>query len=97
MPSAEDWRPDEADLVALGTRTRRWLSVTLAQYQLDALEGEALLHAMRSLNRIEGLEAAIGRHGLVTATGNPHPLLAALAREQRVFCSLWATARPREK
>ena len=69
----------------LGPRARDWLAAALTEYQFAAVEGRRLLESMRSLSRIEALEAAIAEAGMVTQAGEPHPLLAALVREQRVF------------
>lgn len=90
---APDWRPTAADLAELGPRARRWLDHVVTAYQLDPVEGESVLLAMRCLTRIEALEAAVASSGVLRAGGEPHVLLPALSREQRVFLSLWQSLR----
>lgn len=90
MPAqpAPDWRPSPADLEALSPRARARLALALEDFTFDALDGERLLDACRSLSRVELLEAALTAEG-VTARESDR-LLRALARESRVFLSLWA-------
>jgi hypothetical protein len=77
--SARDWRPTDAEIKPLSPLAQTCLHATLHLYQLDALEGQRLLEALRVLSRIEVLEATVG----MTAAG-------ALARERRLFQSMWA-------
>jgi hypothetical protein len=91
MPeSSPDWRPTLDDRAGLGPRALGWLDTTLGLYAVDDLEGRRLLAALRTLTRIEALEHAIAT-AVANSSGEPNPLLAALAREQRVFLSQWAT------
>jgi len=89
---APDWQPEESDVDVLAPQARRWLANVLAFYQLSPIEGEVLLLALRSMTRLEQMEAAVATEG-VTTDGGPHPLLAALAREARVFLTLWQALR----
>lgn len=89
MPQASDWQPTTAEVAGLGPRTLAWLHDTLGAFQFDAVDGQRLLASMRTQGRIEALEVAIAAAG-VSVAGEPHALLAALAREQRVFLSQWA-------
>jgi hypothetical protein len=77
-PSATppDWRPSVTDVEPLGERARSWLAAAVAIYQFDDLQGLQLLQALRVLTRIEALEP-----------GGPS---AALARECKLFASLWS-------
>ena len=77
--SACDWRPSEAEIQALSPLAQTWLHATLTLYQLDALEGQRLLEALRVLSRVEVLESTSG----MTAAG-------ALTRERKLFASMWA-------
>jgi hypothetical protein len=93
MPTASaDWRPAKSNLNGLGQRALDWLEATLGIYKLDHVEGGLLLLALRSLDRLDRLEQAVSKAG-VTADGEPHPLLVAVAREAKVFSSLWAGLR----
>ena len=58
--SACDWRPTEAEVGALSPLAQTWLHATLSLFQLDALEGQRLLEALRVLSRVEALEATTG-------------------------------------
>jgi hypothetical protein len=92
MPApAADWFPAKSDLDGLGARARDWLAVTLATYQLDALEGGHLLLALRCLDRIDQLERAVTDGG--GAGVADRALLVALDRATRTFASLWAGLR----
>lgn len=91
MPApVTDWRPTNAERSELGDRARDWLDAVLNLFAIDDLEGRRLLEALRTLTRIEQLEAAVKAAGVADATGTPHPALAALAREGRLFQSQWA-------
>ena len=87
---AGDWRPSEADRAGLGPRACQLLDAALAEYQFGSIEGCQLLTALRSYSRLELLEDAIEQLGVVGPDGEPNALLGALARESRVFLSLWA-------
>jgi len=83
MPGpVEDWQPSEADLRELTPRGRDWLHATLAVYRLNGLEGLRVMEACRVLSRVEVLES---EPGMTTA--------AALARERRLFVSMWDALR----
>jgi hypothetical protein len=56
---------------------------------LDSLDGLRLMLALRTLTRVEGLEAAIDAAGVAKGS-TPHALLLALAREQKTFSAQWA-------
>ena len=93
MPeSAPDWRPAKSDIQSLGERAQGWLADALSIYQFDRVEGQSLLLSLRSLTRLDALEQVIAREGVCVA-GAPHALLAAAAREARVFAALWAALR----
>lgn len=92
MPMHSGWHPAPSEVKRLGARARDWLAAILRLYQLDELEGRRLLEALRSLTRIEAMERSVERLG-VMVKGDPHPLLAALAREQRVFLTHWTALR----
>ena len=77
--AAHDWRPSAGELGALSPLAQTWLHATLTLYQLDGLEGQRLLEALRVLSRIEVLEGTTG----MTAAG-------ALVRERRLFQSMWS-------
>lgn len=77
--SARDWRPADAEVKALSPLAQTWLQATLSLFQLDALEGQRLLEALRVLSRIEVLEATSG----MTAAG-------ALVRERKLFQGMWS-------
>jgi hypothetical protein len=86
-PPAPDWTPAADDVATLGPVAQAWLAATLDLYSLNALEGQQLLSALRSLNRVEALEATIAASGITASTH------AALVREQRVFVMLWTQLR----
>ena len=92
-PVSRGWQPTEAERAELGPVAMKWLSAALAGYQFDPLEGQRVMQALRSLTRAEALERTIAEQGLCLADGSPHPALAALVRETRVFLSLWAYLR----
>ncbi len=87
-PPAADWRPTRAERKALSPRARARLDATLAEFKLDALEGGRLLDALRSLSRLEQLETAYAGASVESDTGRRR--LAAIARETKLFLSLWA-------
>ncbi|HXG57073.1 MAG TPA: hypothetical protein VNJ03_16975 [Vicinamibacterales bacterium] len=87
--TSADWAPATNDVEALGPRARVWLADVMRAYRFDPVEGQVLLAALRCLTRIEAIEAAIDAEG-VTVEGKPHPLLAALRGEQRIFLAQWA-------
>ena len=87
-PAEFGWSPTAADRAELGARALDWLDAVVTLYRLDAIEGRLLMAALRSLTRVGQLEARIAADGV--APDGPHPLLAALCREQRQFLSLWA-------
>ena len=99
MPAAavEEWTPDPAEVAALSPRAQRWLSATLELYGVDHVEGLQLMEALRCLSRLEAIETAVAARGLVSLAAEGHPLVKSLEREQRLFSSLWAIARPRAK
>ena len=83
LPSAAtDWQPSPADWAALSPRARDWLEATLSVYVLNAVEGRQTLEACRVLTRVEALEAEPG----MAAAG-------AVARERRLFLSMWEALR----
>lgn len=89
MPQpTDDWQPTPAERRGLSRRAQARLDLTLAEFQLDPLDGARLLDALRSLSRCERLETALARTGVTTERSDR--LLRALAREQRIFLSLWA-------
>ena len=59
MSPLDDWHPAGSDLEGLGERARCWLDATLRLYRLNDVEGQALLLAMRSLDRLNRLEEAV--------------------------------------
>ncbi len=87
---AGDWRPTEQDRAGLGPRACALLDAVIGKWQFDMVEGAQLMLAMRSLSRLEAMEDALAHVGVVDPTGEPSPLLGALAREGRLFLSLWA-------
>lgn len=94
FPSAAtpDWHPKASDVKALSARGRDWLAAAIAEFAFSAVEGQRLLEALRTLSRVELLEAAVAVEG-ITTEGAPHPLLGALAREKKVFLAEWAALR----
>jgi hypothetical protein len=90
LPS-EDWRPSPEDEAALGPRARRWLTSTVALYRLTSIEGEQVLLAMRSLDRLAQLEATFATAGVTSVDAGT--LLTAISREARTFQSAWAAVR----
>ena len=93
MPTpTADWRPAKSDVTGLGQRALDWLDATVTIYRFDAVEGAHLLLALRRLGRLDQLEQTVSTAGVAT-DGVPHALLVAVAREARVFASLWAGLR----
>jgi hypothetical protein len=100
-----DWRPRRVDVQALGPQARALLTSTLKHYVLSESEGLLALNALRSLSLAEKAEARIAEEGLtilkhsVDGAGvehqepKAHPLLTTVARERRLFASLWAGLR----
>ena len=76
--AAGDWQPGDLEVAALSPRAQIWLQAVLQLYRLNAVEGQALLETLRVLSRVEALELEDG----MGAT-------AALARERRLFLSMW--------
>ena len=62
-----DWRPSEAEVQALSPLAQTWLSAALTLYQLDALEGQRLLEALRVLSRVG--DSLDPRHGVGRRAG----------------------------
>ena len=92
MSEAPGWFPEPGQVQLLGLRARGRLAAVLEGWQLSALEGHQLLDALQTLTRIEQLEDAIAKAGVIVGR-RPNPLLVALTREHRTFAAQWGALR----
>lgn len=79
--------------VGLGRRGRAIWRVVIGALVLDAHEGAILAEACRTADRLDALDAAIRKDGMLLPDRRPHPALAEARQQQITLTRLIASLR----